>query len=292
MDDLLRRSLAPIADSAWEAIDAEARNTLRTHLSGRSIVDVTEPRGWTAAVVNLGRLGVDDEHTIDGVTWGHRLVQPLIEVRVPFVLDQMEIDNIVRGAEDANLDPLVDAAKKIAAFEEKAIYCGFKKGQIRGISKCSPHKPISLSEDTEHITISTAEAVKQLQVAGIDGPYALVLPAGPFHALMQSTRTGFPLAQVLHELLEGEIYWSPGVDTGIVISMRGGDFQLTLGQDLAIGYASHNRDQVELYFTESFSFSVFEGAAAVALPVVDGDLSFERERNHHAQNEAAQSTRS
>jgi len=50
-----------------------------------------------------------------------------------------------------------------------------------------------------------------------------------------------------------------------VLSRRGGDFEMTVGQDLTIGYKIHNAREVELYFTESFTFRVLELAAAVEL---------------------------
>lgn len=37
-----------------------------------------------------------------------------------------------------------------------------------------------------------------------------------------------------------------------MVTRRGGDLQLILGQDLAIGYESHNQTKAKLYFTESF----------------------------------------
>lgn len=52
---------------------------------------------------------------------------------------------------------------------------------------------------------------------------------------------------------------------GALLSRRGGDFGLTVGEDLAIRYKSHNTKEVDLYFTESFTFRVLEPAAAVAL---------------------------
>jgi uncharacterized linocin/CFP29 family protein len=269
MTDILRRSLAPISDTAWREIDAEARRALSTYLSARAIVDVTEPLGWEASAVNLGRLNIESHHeTDDGVTWGRRAVQPLVEVRVPFVLNQMEIDNITRGANDADLEALGTAARKVAAFEEEAVYGGFERGGIRGICSFSPYDPLPVCSDSQQITLAAADCVRRLHESGIGGPYALVLPAEPYHRLLQSTRTGFPLQQVIEDLLGGQIYWSPGLESsGVLISTRGGDYQLTLGQDLGIGYASHTRDTVELYFVESFSFSVFEQGAAVVFPV-------------------------
>jgi len=50
-----------------------------------------------------------------------------------------------------------------------------------------------------------------------------------------------------------------------VLSRRGGDFELTVGQDLAIGYKQHDAKDVDLYYTESFTFRVLEPAAAVEL---------------------------
>ena len=48
-------------------------------------------------------------------------------------------------------------------------------------------------------------------------------------------------------------------------SARGGDFQLSVGQDLSIGYAGSDKETVFLYLTESFAFRVLERAAAVYL---------------------------
>ena len=51
----------------------------------------------------------------------------------------------------------------------------------------------------------------------------------------------------------------------IVLSGRGGDYELYLGQDLSIGYLSHDAVSVELYFQESFTFVVQAAEAAVPI---------------------------
>jgi uncharacterized linocin/CFP29 family protein len=51
--------------------------------------------------------------------------------------------------------------------------------------------------------------------------------------------------------------------------MRGGDFVLDCGQDLSIGYLSHDAENVHLYLEESISFRVIEPDAGVAIV---GDL--------------------
>ena len=59
--------------------------------------------------------------------------------------------------------------------------------------------------------------------------------------------------------------WAPGVAGGIVLSLRGGDFVLDSGQDISIGYASHDARSVSLYLEQSFSFRAATPEAAVAL---------------------------
>ena len=59
--------------------------------------------------------------------------------------------------------------------------------------------------------------------------------------------------------------WAPGVDGAVVLSLRGGDFQLVSGQDVSIGYLAHDAERVQLYLEESFTFRVIEPDAAVVL---------------------------
>jgi uncharacterized linocin/CFP29 family protein len=55
----------------------------------------------------------------------------------------------------------------------------------------------------------------------------------------------------------------PGLDGVVVLSLRGGDFVLEVGQDLAIGYSAHDAQSVSLYLEESFSFRVNTPEAAI-----------------------------
>ena len=76
---------------------------------------------------------------------------------------------------------------------------------------------------------------------------------------------GYPLLDHLGKILEGPIVWAPGVKGAVVVSLRGGDFLFECGQDLSIGYESHDGEVVRLYLEESFSFHVATPEAAVAL---------------------------
>jgi uncharacterized linocin/CFP29 family protein len=67
-------------------------------------------------------------------------------------------------------------------------------------------------------------------------------------------------------LIDGPIVWAPVlVEGAVLLSTRGGDYELTVGQDWSVGYAAHDRTKVELYLTESFTFRVLESKAAILL---------------------------
>jgi uncharacterized linocin/CFP29 family protein len=50
-----------------------------------------------------------------------------------------------------------------------------------------------------------------------------------------------------------------------VLTTRGGDFNLHIGQDVSIGYLSHSDSVVRLYLQETLTFLLLTAEAAVAL---------------------------
>jgi uncharacterized linocin/CFP29 family protein len=65
--------------------------------------------------------------------------------------------------------------------------------------------------------------------------------------------------------VDGGVIWAPAIEGGLVLTTRGGDFELDLGQDLSIGYQGHSNAAVELYFLETFTFRMLTAEAAVSL---------------------------
>jgi uncharacterized linocin/CFP29 family protein len=265
MTDMLRREMAPIADEAWKEIELQSSRLLKGNLCGRKLVDFRGPHGWQFAAVNLGRLDVDSTRAVDGVGWGMHEVLPLVEIRVPFSLRIWDLDDVERGAKNPDLRALTEAARKAAIFEERALFHGFSGAGIRGMLGVSKHAPVALSPDRSKLTESVELALLAIQEAEIGGPYALVLGTEPYKWLMAGEPDAYPLRQRIEALVTGGIHWSPVMEGGAVLSRRGGDFEMTVGQDLAIGYRNHDAQDVDLYFAESFTFRVLEPAAAVEL---------------------------
>lgn len=264
MNHLLRGN-APISDAAWNLLDEEARQRLEPALGARKLVDFSGPHGWDYSATNLGRVTPVAGAPGEGVTGLQRRVLPLVEARADFAISRDELRNADRGADDTDLEALDNAAHQIAVAENVAVFHGWH-GALTGIGESTPHERVSLGETAEGYPRRVAGAVEKLLCSGIGGPYGLALGREQYRRVVETAEHGgYPLLDHLGKILEGPIVWTPGVDGAVVVSLRGGDFVFESGQDLSIGYDSHDAEVVRLYLEESFSFHVATPEAAVAL---------------------------
>jgi uncharacterized linocin/CFP29 family protein len=269
MNDLYRE-LAPVSEAAWKAIDEEARRTLKGTLAARRLVDFTGPLGWEASSVNVGRTEALDEPPAPGIEAGQRRVQPLVELRAPFDLSRSELEAVGRGSQDPDLNAVRKAAYQIALAEDHIAFHGYAAAGIDGICTRADHGPLTLTEDYFVYHNVVAEAVHTLSITGIAGPYAIALGPRCFAGLTKTiSPAGFPAIEYIKRLLDGPIISAPGVDGAVVLSQRGGDFELVIGQDFSIGYLDHTATTVRLYVQESLTFRVLSPEAAV--PLVYGE---------------------
>jgi uncharacterized linocin/CFP29 family protein len=268
--DHLRRGLAPISDEAWAAIDAEAVRTLRHFLAGRPLIDVTGPHGWTHSAEPLGRAVSAEAAVVEGVQAALRTSQPLVELRTPFELPMAELDAIDRGAPDPDLTALQDAARLAALAEDHLVFHGYQAAGIPGLTGASPHDPLEIGEDYDDYAGVVARAVAELRRAGVGGPYAIALGPRCYTGVIEtSEHGGYPLLEHLKLIVGGPLVWAPAVDGAVVVSQRGGDYELISGEDLSIGYLGRDDDAVHLYFEESLTLLVKDDRAAIALRYAD-----------------------
>jgi len=261
----LFRELAPISSEAWSEIDKEAARTLRLKLAGRKLVDFVGPLGPQCGAVNTGRLQAIEAGPVEKVSAARREVLPLVQLQTDFTLSRAELDAVERGSADPDLEPVKQAAARIAHAEDSAIFHGYAAGGIAGMTERSPHSAIAIPKSYDEYPKVVAEAIRVLMLAGVEGPYALALGTRCFENLSQATDDGYPVLKVVKNLIEGPVVWAPAVNGAVVLSMREGDFELTVGRDLSIGYRSHDAANVHLYLTETFTFRVLTPEAAVAL---------------------------
>ena len=260
----LHRELAPISDAAWAQIEEEATRTLKRYLAGRRVVDVSAPGGVALSAVGTGHLKTIAAPA-DGVLARQREVRALVELRVPFELDRQQIDDVERGSNDSDWQPAKDAAQKIAYAEDRAIFEGYAAAGIGGIRQGTSNPVMTLPADVREYPDAIAQALGQLRLAGVNGPYAVVLGAAAYTALAETSDSGYPVLEHVKKLVKDEIIWAPALEGAFVLTTRGGDFDLHIGQDVSIGYLSHTDSVVRLYLQETFTFLLLTTEAAVAL---------------------------
>ena len=260
----LHRELAPISDGAWAQIEAEAQRTLKRYLAGRRVVDVKGLGGSMLSAVGTGHLK-NLAAPGAGIIARQREVKALVEMRVPFELERHAIDDVERGANDSDWQPLKDAAKLIAFSEDRAIFEGYAAAGIEGVRQGTSNKITAMPADPAHYPDAIAEALSQLRLAGVNGPYSVVMGADAYTALSEASDHGYPVIQHIQRLVNEEIIFAPAIAGAFVLTTRGGDFELHLGQDVSIGYLSHDDKIVSLYLQETMTFLLLTAEAAVAL---------------------------
>jgi uncharacterized linocin/CFP29 family protein len=260
----LHRELAPISEAAWADIEVETSRTLKRYLAGRRVVDVRGPGGVGLSAVGTGHLQAIAAPG-DGILARQRRVNALVELRVPFELDRQAIDDVERGADDSDWQPAKDAARKISFAEDGAIFEGYVAAGIGGIRQGTSNPVMTLPADVRDYPEAVAQALSQLRLVGVNGPYSVLLGADAYTALAETSDHGYPVLEHVKRLVKDEIIWAPAIAGAFVLTTRGGDFDLHIGQDIAIGYSSHTDSIVRLYLQETFTFLLLTTEAAVAL---------------------------
>jgi uncharacterized linocin/CFP29 family protein len=260
----LHRGVAPISDAAWDQIEEETSRTLKRFLAGRRVVDVRGPAGPALSAVGTGHL-----RTIaasgDGIISRQREAKALVELRVPFELERQMIDDVERGANDSDWQSAKDAARKLAFAEDRAIFEGYAAAGIVGVREGTSNPKKKLPADVRQYPGALARALSQLRLVGVNGPYSVLLSADAYTELAETHDYGYPLLEHVKRLVEGKVIWAPAIDGAFVVTTRGGDFDLHIGQDASIGYLSHTESVVRLYLQETFTFLLLTAEAAVAL---------------------------
>jgi uncharacterized linocin/CFP29 family protein len=119
----------------------------------------------------------------------------------------------------------------------------------------------------EELLEAIADGIALFTERSVEGPYSFVV--GPkLWSRLSAHYQGYPVKMQAENILGGPVVLSPYLvdshaEEAFLVSTRGGDLELILGQDLAIGYESHSSSSVRLYFTESFTFRILEPSSVI-----------------------------
>ncbi len=259
----LHRELAPVSQAAWDQIEDEARRTFTGRAAARRVVDMPEPAGFLLSAVGTGHITAV-QSPAEGVIAHQRQVQPVVELRVPFYVTREAVDDVERGSQDSDWQPVKDAAAQLATAEDRTVFHG--AAGIGGIGPSSSNAAIALPDDVRDYPAAVAQAITELRLAGVSGPYSLLLSASIYTAVAETTDHGYPIRDHIARIVQdGHIIWAPAIDGALVVSERGGDYVMQLGQDVSIGYLNHDDTRVQLYLQESFSFQANTAEASVVI---------------------------
>ena len=180
-------------------------------------------------------------------------------------MKRADLDDVERGAKDPDTDAVIAAARAIAIAEDHAVFHGFAAAGIRGICEAQATEGVAIGADYEKFPAVVATALNRLRDEGVGGPYAIALGEECYKGVTDTTHGGYPVLDHVRQLVDGPLVWAPGLDGAAVLSTRGDDFQLTVGQDFSIGYFGHDNEKVRLYIEESFTFWLLSPQAAIPL---------------------------
>lgn len=262
--DYLRRTSAPLSDRVWTALDEAVAQAARHVLAARRIATFDGPHGWDYVAARTGTMTPCAAEAGRAVVCVPDVVL-LCEVRVAFSMPWAAIEVFERGAPVLDTGPAEAAAREAAIAEDRLALYGDPVGTGFLAGKGSPHVATQDWTRPGHLVADLLRAVESLDERGVPGPYEAVLSTPRYYAYLRAVDdSGYPSARQLRDVLTA-VHRSPVIGgVGAVFSTRGGDFVITVGGDLTVGYRLHDRDAVHLFCVETIAAQTV-GADAVCL---------------------------
>jgi uncharacterized linocin/CFP29 family protein len=244
---MLRRAELP--ERVWQAIDGAVRQAATHVLAARRVADFEGPLGWNHLVVPTGRTtAVTAAGT--GASLALPEVTPLVEIRAECALDWAVIEAFQRGGA-LDTSPVEAAAREVALAEDRLAFHGHGGGP--GFL-AAPESPAVVLGDWAKPGSAVADvlsAVERLDAQGIGGPYVLVLEPALYYTYLRATADGGHPAAAQIGSVVAAVHRASVLRGGGLFSTRGGDFVLTVGGDLGVGYCWHDRTAVHLVCAET-----------------------------------------
>jgi len=265
--DILRRDSAQLSDRVWKQLDEAAVIAARNVMTARRIAMFDGPRGWDYIATPLGTMKACE--TREGkATVCVPEVALLAQIRADFALSWSAVEAFERGGPALDTAAAEAAAREVGLAEDRLAYSGHPVGMGFLEDPGSPRMRLGDWSDAARVITDVVRAVELLDRLAIPGPYEAVLSPGRYYAYLAATNHGYPVPRHTKAILAGVHRSLVLEDGGALFSMRGGDFIITVGGDLAVGYRSHDRDALHLFCVETLSPQTLD---VEAVCILEGD---------------------
>lgn len=256
---IFNRHVAPLPPEIWNTIDAEFAEALNIYRIGRGVVEVEGPKGLGFAAVNTGSC-----RALESEGASVRTSLPVVEFKFPFTIAKTDVEELLRGAEGVG-DPasLRQAALKMADAENGMIFQGVADAGITGMFS---EAPSAADVDAETLPGKILTTIEALRKEDVGGPFALLVGEQTYNALYAAP--GYPLPLKLSYILgeNGKIILAPFMGSRCaLVSLRGGDFRLSIGVEAGVGYTGETADTYELFAFQTAVFQLITPEAATLI---------------------------
>ena len=178
----LHRELAPISDAAWAQIEEEASRTLKRYLAGRRVVDVHAPGGIALSAVGTGHLAHRGARRRDRRPPARRQAtgRTACPVRTGSPADRR------RGAWRERFGLAAGEGCRAAASPSPRTArssTATRPPASTGIRQGTSNPIMTLPADVRDYPDAIAQALSQLRLVGVNGPYSVVLGADAYTGL-------------------------------------------------------------------------------------------------------------
>lgn len=250
--DILRRASAPLSDRTWQELERAVAMTARHLMAARRVATFDGPRGWDYVASPLGTISPCRPHD-EGVLVCMPDVVLLTQLRADFSLPWSAIEVFERGGPALDTDPAEKAAREVALAEDRIALYGDPVGSGFLSLKSSPTSALHSWADPRMIVSDLVKARHVLDQLSIPGPYEVVLSVPRYLAYLSAYDGGDPVRAYLEPFIAGVHRSAVMSEGGALFSTRGGDFILTVGGDLSVGYRHHDQESVHLFCLETMT---------------------------------------
>jgi len=264
--EVLNQSNIPFGTAVWNTIESEISSYLTKRLTLRSVVDFKSE--YTFETDAIPTKNVASIASQDGLEVFTREPIKMMEIKKSFTIPTSVIEDIKRDKPDFDTKVMMEAANSFAKVENETILSGQSAANIEGI--LSGVENTLEAKEGKDILKAVAKSLGIFNANFVDGTFKLVISSATMATLYTESFDGMSLKSKLDEILgAGAIVINQdiGDDKALVISQRGGDFELYSGMDVSLGFEKETSEGVELFLMQTFAFRSIAPEAAVLITI-------------------------